>query len=81
MKRLLATVLAMAMALSFTAVATAEETYKIGLIGPLTGGAAVYGQAVLHGAEIAVEEINALGGSQIELLAARMLRFSRPSAP
>lgn len=69
MKRLLATVLAMAMALSFTAVATAEETYKIGLIGPLTGGAAVYGQAVLHGAEIAVEEINALGGAQIELLA------------
>ena len=69
MKRLLATVLAMAMALSFTAVATAEETYKIGLIGPLTGGAAVYGQAVLHGAEIAVEEINALGGVQIELLA------------
>ena len=68
MKRLLATVLAMAMALSFTAVATAEETYKIGLIGPLTGGAAVYGQAVLHGAEIAVEEINALGGAQIELL-------------
>ena len=68
MKRLLAAVLAMAMALSFTAFASAEETYKIGLIGPLTGGAAVYGQAVLHGAEIAVEEINALGGAQIELL-------------
>lgn len=69
MKRLLAAVLALTMALSFTAFASAEETYKIGLIGPLTGGAAVYGQAVLHGAEIAVEEINALGGSQIELLA------------
>ncbi|MFA7636202.1 MAG: ABC transporter substrate-binding protein [Monoglobales bacterium] len=35
---------------------------KIGGIGPLTGGAAIYGQAVKNGAEIAVEEINALGG-------------------
>ena len=35
---------------------------KIGGIGPTTGGAAVYGLAVQHGAEIAVEEINAAGG-------------------
>ena len=27
--------------------------------GPLTGGAAIYGQAVVNGAELAVEEINA----------------------
>lgn len=40
---------------------------KIGGIGPLTGGAAVYGNAAKHGAEIAVEEINALGGIQFEL--------------
>ncbi len=35
---------------------------KIGGIGPITGGAAVYGQAVKNAAEIAVEEINAAGG-------------------
>lgn len=40
---------------------------KIGMIGPLTGDAAVYGSAVKAGMEIAVEEINAQGGLQIEL--------------
>ena len=34
---------------------------KIGGIGPVTGAAAVYGNAVKLGAEIAVEEINAKG--------------------
>lgn len=37
-------------------------TYKIGGIGPLTGGAAVYGQAVMNAAQLAVDEINANGG-------------------
>ena len=36
----------------------------IGATGPLTGGAAIYGQAVKNGAEIAVEEVNAMGGIQ-----------------
>ena len=40
---------------------------KIGMSGPLTGGAAVYGTAVKAAMEIAVEEINALGGLQFEL--------------
>ena len=40
---------------------------KIGGSGPLTGPAAVYGQAVKNAAEIAVEEINAKGGVQFEL--------------
>ena len=40
---------------------------KIGMCGPLTGGAAVYGTAVQAGMEIAVEEINALGGLQFAL--------------
>ncbi|MFG6332157.1 MAG: ABC transporter substrate-binding protein [Lachnospiraceae bacterium] len=35
---------------------------KIGGIGPTTGGAAVYGQAVMNAANLAVEEINAAGG-------------------
>lgn len=38
-----------------------DDAVKIGAIGPLTGGAAIYGQAVKNGAEIAIEEINALG--------------------
>lgn len=42
--------------------ATGEAAYKIGGIGPVTGGAAVYGQAVKNGAQIAIDEINAAGG-------------------
>ena len=42
--------------------------FKIGGTGPLTGGAAIYGNAVKNGAQIAVDEINALGGAvQFEL--------------
>lgn len=40
----------------------AGGTFKIGGIGPLTGGAAVYGIAVKNGAELAVKEINEAGG-------------------
>lgn len=46
---------------------TSSDAIKIGGIGPITGGAAIYGQAVKNGAEIAVEEINALGDIQFEL--------------
>ena len=41
--------------------------FKIGGTGPLTGGAAIYGTAVYNAAQIAVEEINAMGGIQFEL--------------
>ena len=37
--------------------------FKIGGTGPLTGGAAIYGNAVKNGAQIAVDEINALNGA------------------
>ena len=43
-----------------------SDAIKIGLSGPLTGDAAAYGVAVKAGMEIAVEEINAKGGLQIE---------------
>ena len=36
-------------------------TLKLGLIGPLTGAAAIYGNAVNNACQIAVDEINALG--------------------
>jgi len=44
-----------------------NEAFKIGLSGPLTGDAAVYGIAVKNAAELAVEEVNAKGGIQLEL--------------
>ena len=51
-----------------SASASAEAgVLKIGGIGPLTGGAAVYGIATKQGAEIAVQEINAKGGLQLSL--------------
>ncbi len=67
MKKIVAAVLAMMMALSCFAFASAEDAIKIGVIGPMTGGAAVYGTAVANGAQIAVDEINALGGIQLAL--------------
>ncbi len=45
----------------------ASGTFKVGFIGPLTGAAASYGVSASQGAQIAVEEINALGGIQFEL--------------
>lgn len=42
--------------------ASAGVSFKIGGIGPITGGAAVYGINVQNAAQIAVDEINAAGG-------------------
>lgn len=56
---------ASAMMLSTTAFADGDA-FKVGGIGPVTGGAAVYGQAVKNATELAVNEINALGGVQFE---------------
>lgn len=39
-----------------------SDKFYIGGIGPVTGDAAVYGNAVKNGAQIAVDEINAAGG-------------------
>ena len=46
---------------------SAASVIKLGGTGPLTGGAAIYGIAVKQAAEIAVEEINALGDLQFDL--------------
>ena len=45
----------------------AAPALKIGMTGPLTGGAAVYGTAVEAGIEIAVEEINADPNNTLKL--------------
>ena len=78
MKKVLSTLLAVAMVSTLlvgcgnsaatttpadsTASGDGSQTFKIGGIGPLTGGAAVYGIAVKNGAQIAIDEINAAGG-------------------
>ena len=73
MKKILALILALVMVFALvacgeTTTETTETTeavegaIKIGGVGPLTGGAAIYGTAAKNGAAIAVEEINALGG-------------------
>nr|MBQ8244909.1 ABC transporter substrate-binding protein [Oscillospiraceae bacterium] len=52
-----------------SAPAADNAALKIGLTGPLTGSASAYGIAVRGGMEIAVAEINAKGGLQIEFKA------------
>lgn len=37
-------------------------SFSFGGVGPITGDAAIYGQAVMNGCQIAVDEINAAGG-------------------
>ncbi|MBQ3724069.1 MAG: ABC transporter substrate-binding protein [Oscillospiraceae bacterium] len=46
-----------------------NPTFKIGCSGPLTGGAAIYGTAVVNAARIAVDEINAMDGIHFEFQA------------
>lgn len=40
----------------------AADAFYVGGIGPTTGGAAIYGNGVKNGAQIAIDEINAAGG-------------------
>ena len=73
-KKIAALVLALVMVLCFVGCSksegskgdkgyTADNTeFVIGVSGPLTGAAAVYGTAVQNSAQIAVDEINAAGG-------------------
>lgn len=67
MKKLVSVMMALTLVMSFALPALAEDAIKFGVIGPLTGGAAIYGNAVVNAAKIAVDEINALGGMQLEL--------------
>ncbi len=73
MKKVLAIVVAAMMVLAMFAgcedASGRGDALRIGLTGPFTGDNAVYGQAVKWGMEIAVEEINAKGGLQIEFKA------------
>ncbi len=71
MKKVIALLLVLVMALGLVACGgnkSNSTVFKLGGVGPLTGGAAIYGNAAKNGAQIAVDEINALGGDiQFEL--------------
>ena len=69
MKKVVSLLLVAIMVIAMSAGVAEEATLKMGFIGPLTGAAAVYGNSCLYGAQIAVDEINAKGGMQIELIA------------
>ena len=74
MKKVLGLVLTVAMSVSLLAgcgdnkaagtndTSADGDVFKIGGIGPITGGAAIYGTAVMNAAQLAVDEINAAGG-------------------
>jgi branched-chain amino acid transport system substrate-binding protein len=69
MKKLFALLLAALMVVSLFAGcapsdggADGDGEFVIGMSGPLTGGAAVYGVAVQNAAQMAIDEINAAGG-------------------
>ena len=52
---------------------SSEGTIKIGMIAPMTGSNAAYGNSMLEGVQLTIDEINAAGGilgQQIELVSA-----------
>ncbi len=68
MKKVFCAIAAAAFAVSIASCAFGAEVFKVGGTGPLTGGAAIYGNAANRGAQIAADEINAAKGPvQIEL--------------
>ena len=66
--KIAAMLLAIVMVMGLASAALAEDTLKIGVIGPFTGAAAIYGNACKFGAQVAAEQINAQGGVQVELI-------------
>lgn len=66
MKKFLSFLLAVSMlltlAMCFTSCGEKEETIKVGMLGPYTGGTAQYGIAVRNGAMLYFDKVNAEGG-------------------
>lgn len=66
--RSIATLATLAVAVALAAggaVQADDKTLTIGLLGPLSGGAAAYGVELMRGAELRVEEINKAGGLKV----------------
>lgn len=45
-----------------------EENYKIGLIAPLSGFGAIFGESYLKGAELALEEVGSVNNREVKLI-------------
>lgn len=54
--------LGLAMALAVPAIAQTVQPVRIGVIGPFSGPSSDFGNPMLHGVQLAVDEINAVGG-------------------
>ena len=84
MKRYLKTILSGVLAAGGTIVPAAADNIKIGFNVPLTGFAAADGQSALHGAELAVKQVNGSGGvngSMLELVVYDDQASPKESAP
>jgi branched-chain amino acid transport system substrate-binding protein len=66
MRKLQCAALGAAMVVVGLGASQAQETLKIGGVGPLSGGGTAWGLAAQRGMEIAIEEINAAGGVKAE---------------
>ena len=64
---------AAAAAVMFAGAAQAQEEVRIGVLYPITGTGAVYGEPAMHGHNMAVDEINAAGG----ILGRKVVTFAR----
>ncbi|AEB12872.1 ABC transporter substrate-binding protein [Marinithermus hydrothermalis] len=58
------------LAATLLGLALAQSTVKVGVLLPLSGVASVSGKAALNGIQLAVDEVNAQGGVQLELVVA-----------
>ena len=67
LKKIISVTAAAAMVMSTVApvsVFADDATFKIGGIGPVTGAAAIYGQAVKNATELAINEVNEDGAKK-----------------
>ena len=62
MKHALRTVAALLCSLGLSCALAQGNTFRIGVVGPFTGPSADFGVPMLSGIQLAVEEINAVGG-------------------
>ena len=66
MKRL--ALLVLVFALAFTGVVSAADTIRIGCYAPLSGDSAMVGKSLVDGVQLAVDEFNAAGGIDGQLI-------------
>jgi branched-chain amino acid transport system substrate-binding protein len=64
-KKLLGSLVLTALGAGMALSAHAQETLKIGGVGPLSGGGTAWGLAVQRGVQMAIDEVNAQGGLKV----------------